>query len=363
MTAARLPLSALLSQAFVAFTIECDNEFEHRMPHRTTRFGASAGTSNPRAAPWLISMAMWAHCLRHVPQDGIPAADFAGRAGLSRRTAEMVLKRMGRWWGYLEIAPGPGQDRASAARSDWVVRPTPAGRRAREIWEPLPDLITARWRERFGATVGELRSALAALAGELDPSLPEFMPITSLGGDWRVRSGPVRARSEDPGFAASLPALLSRSLVAFALELERATGLSPVLGANVVRVLDDTGVPARRLSALTGLADMGIENSLSALRRRGYVTVETGRVARLTPEGVDARGAYDAAVGEVEGKWGRAAVRGPLEELLGCGVTPDSPLLAGLTPYPDGWRAQVPPPQTLPHYPFVSHRGGYPDGS
>jgi len=33
----RLPLSALLSQALVAFTIEFDKEFEHRAPHRNRR--------------------------------------------------------------------------------------------------------------------------------------------------------------------------------------------------------------------------------------------------------------------------------------------------------------------------------------
>ena len=32
--ASRLPLSALLSQVLVAFTIEFDNEFEHQMPTR-----------------------------------------------------------------------------------------------------------------------------------------------------------------------------------------------------------------------------------------------------------------------------------------------------------------------------------------
>src|SRR5262249_21409068 len=36
-----LPLSALLSQALVAYTIEFDNEAEHRLPHRTTSHGAS----------------------------------------------------------------------------------------------------------------------------------------------------------------------------------------------------------------------------------------------------------------------------------------------------------------------------------
>jgi hypothetical protein len=47
---------------------------------------------------------------------------------------------------------------------------------------------------------------------------------------------------------------------------------------------------------------------------------------------------------------------------------------AGLVPGPGGWRAHPPylrlteamiadPAGTLPHYPMVSHRGGYPDGS
>ena len=54
---------------------------------------------------------------------------------------------------------------------------------------------------------------------------------------------------------------------------------------------------------------------------------------------------------------------------------PDGPLIsAGLVPDPAGWRAHPPylrltqamiadPAGTLPHYPMVSHRGGYPDGS
>jgi hypothetical protein len=33
----RPPLSALLSQALVGYTVEFDNEAEHRLPHRTAR--------------------------------------------------------------------------------------------------------------------------------------------------------------------------------------------------------------------------------------------------------------------------------------------------------------------------------------
>jgi hypothetical protein len=34
-----------------------------------------------------------------------------------------------------------------------------------------------------------------------------------------------------------------------------------------------------------------------------------------------------------------------------------------MTPYPEGWRASVATSETLPHYPMVLHRGGYPDGA
>ena len=43
--------------------------------------------------------------------------------------------------------------------------------------------------------------------------------------------------------------------------------------------------------------------------------------------------------------------------------TAGTPLFAWLEPYPDGWRASVRRPATLPHYPMVLHRGGFPDGS
>ncbi|MGI8715650.1 MAG: hypothetical protein ACR2NR_21210 [Solirubrobacteraceae bacterium] len=95
-----LPLSALLSQALVAFVIEFDNAFEHEMPHRTTNHGASADSPD---APWLVSLAMWVHCMRDVPSEGIGTRDLARAAGLDARGARMVFKRMSRWWGYLEI--------------------------------------------------------------------------------------------------------------------------------------------------------------------------------------------------------------------------------------------------------------------
>ncbi len=361
----------LMSQTLVAFTIEFDNEFEHRMPHRTTKYGTTPGASN---APWLVSMAMWVHCMRHVPAGGIRAADLARQSLLAPKSAEIIIRRMSGWWGYLRVAPDPADSRDTQPPSAWLVRPTPAGSRAQQVWEPLTDVIDARWRSRYGEReIDELRGALVAVVDQLDVALPDFLPIGQLLGSPRAaRSFPVpSARSELP-----LPALLSKTLLAFSLDFGREVDLPLELSANVVRVLDDEGVRVRHLSALAGVAEMGVENSLSVLQRRGYVSVVSdpsggrAKLARLTASGLRARSAYRDRVAAVTSEWEARfgtdvvrTLRDSLEALVGGGTAGDSPLAAALEPYPDGWRSQLPRPGALPHYPLVSHRGGFPDGS
>ncbi len=46
-----------------------------------------------------------------------------------------------------------------------------------------------------------------------------------------------------------------------------------------------------------------------------------------------------------------------------AGGTARGRLAAGLEPPPGGWPASLRSPATLPHYPMVLHRGGFPDGS
>ena len=93
-------------------------------------------------------------------------------------------------------------------------------------------------------------------------------------------------------------------------------------------------------------------------------------MARLTAQGHRAQCLHLELLDTVEDRWrdrfGRdtiGALRQPLEALaLGAGGQPP-PLFQALEPYPDNWRASVRPPRTLPYYPMVLHRGGYPDGS
>ena len=84
-----VPLPTLLSQPLIAFTIEFDNEAEHRLPHRTTRGGPSGGGRGP----WLVSQAMWANFMQFVGADGVPLREISDLAGLTNLAG---LER----WGY-----------------------------------------------------------------------------------------------------------------------------------------------------------------------------------------------------------------------------------------------------------------------
>jgi hypothetical protein len=152
----RFPWPALLSQVLVAFTIEYDNEFEHQMPHRTARGPAA----HSLRGPWLVSMPMWSNFMQFLPEAG---ASLRELADLPRLTNLAGLDR----WGYVVVEPDPVDGRPKPPRSNWVVRPTPAGRRAQELWRPLAGVIEQRWQERFGADdIGRLRHSLEGIVDQ-----------------------------------------------------------------------------------------------------------------------------------------------------------------------------------------------------
>ena len=360
--------SALLSQALVALTIELDNEAEHRLPHRTTHYG-SAGQGD---GPWLVSLAMFENCLRFVTDQPITVHELETLARTGTNLDGM------RRWGYLTIdgtaqkihqgRPGPGA----------VLRATARGLRARETWLPLPALIEERWRERFGAEpIGQLRRSLEAIAARLDPGLPDCLPIL---GQVLFSRGPDPAlppRPEPPDVATlPLSALLSRVLLAFALDYEAESAISLAVGANLLRVLGADGTRLRDLPPQTGISKEAVAWAMGVLIRARLAVEEPdpaanrGKVARLTPAGLRAQDLYLELLGTVEDRWTQrfgsdtiGALRQPLEALADGADGQPPPLFQALEPYPDNWRASVRPPRTLPHYPMVLHRGGYPDGS
>ena len=368
-TDSTLSLSALLSQALVAFTIECDNEAEHRMPHRTQDYGASAQGDGP----WLVSMAMYENCLKFVGEEPITVAELERLARTGTNLDGM------RRWGYITIdgtarkihktRPGPGA----------VLRATQRGLQARQVWTPIAGLTEQRWRERFGADqIGRIQDALREVAARLDPGLPDCLPILQANLTSRGPDSGLPPRPSGPADPNTLPlsALLSRLLLSFALDYERESALSLAASANLLRVLDEEGTRLRDLPAQSGISKEAVTWALGVLVRARLAAeasdpkASRGKVARLTPRGAAAQRAYRNLLAAIEERWRDhfgadtiAALRQPLEALATAKEGQRPPLFGGLEPYPDGWRARVRPPGVLPYYPMVLHRGGYPDGS
>ncbi len=361
-----LPLSALLSQALVAFTIECDNEAEHSLPHRTT----SHGPPRTGGGAWLVSLVMYENCLRYVTEEPLTVGELEALARTGTNLDGM------RRWGYVTIdgtakkihkgQPGPGA----------VLRATAAGLRARAVWAPLAGLIEQRWRDRFGADqVVGLRDALVPLVRQLDPGLPDCLPILPASLRSQVPALPPRPDPADPA-GLPLAALLARVLLSFAIEYESEAGQSLAAGATVLRVLGETGTRLRDLPSMAGISKEAASWALGLLTRAGLAAEEPdpaasrGKVARLTARGQRDQHRYHELTALIERRWqdrfgaeAPGAIRAALEPLATAHDGESPPLFGGLRPYPDNWRAQVRPPVTLPHYPMVLHRGGYPDGS
>jgi hypothetical protein len=364
-----LPLTALLSQALVAFTIEFDNEAELRIPHRTT------GHSEPGdRGVWLVSMAMWLNCMQYVTGEPMPVTELHRRARTGTNLDGM------RRWGYVVLESGSGGDPKRKPK-DLTIRSTRRGQQAQEVWRPLAAEIEERWRERFGAAgVDRLRAALAAVTAQIAVDLPDCMPILGYGL-FSARPGfASREPATEPGQSEqtlSLPVLLARVLLGFALRFEQHSKLSLAVCANLLRVLDTGGVLVKDLPARSGVSKEAIAMALGLLTKRDLAAVGAApggsrfKAARLTGRGQEGLWAYTDVMGQFDaraaGRLGADAVAGlraALEPLAGDPGDPaHAPLMAGLEPQPGNWRAGVRPPRTLPHFPMVLHRGGFPDGS
>lgn len=340
-------LSTMLSQVLVAYTIEADYEFESGMPHRTA-FSRASG--EPSSGPLLISLAQWANFLSLVPEEGISVSDLSERSGLRQLETSGMTR-----WGYVTIV-------------DKFVRQTSAGTQAAAVWQPVEDRIEQRWRERFGATaVDALRSSIAAATSDLPEVGPNYLPSVQ-HGLWTVR----QLRSDrDPALQAStLSAVLSRTLTVLAVAFERSSELSLAISANALRVLEP-GIAVREVARRAGIANEITEVSLGYLAKRGFAALSSdGRTKTASPTQAAAasREFTEARLTELDRRF--EGCREPLNLILD-----NIPALSeGLEPHPTSWRARPPylaqterilanPRTALPHFPIVTHRGGYPDGS
>jgi hypothetical protein len=322
-----------LSAAFVALVIEVDDASEAK-------------------GVWTVSTAMYRNCLQWLPAEGLGEAELLAVARTATDLNGMVR------WGYVEVDGG-------------IVRATRRGARALAGWVGVPERIEADWVERFGV---ELREVLVRLAEELDPGLPDTMPIVRHGWATRRDSEPERRPGPVAVADLGLDSLLARALTAFALEYEASGKISLALSANLLAVLGPEPVPLRDLPDLTGIHRAQIDNAVGYLGRAALAEVaptkgaKRGKSVALTPRGTKAKAAGEAKLARLEATWGErygttlARVREALAPIA-VGGGPDSPLVAGAVHPPGSWRAEAKPLARLPRFPLVTHRGGFPDGA
>jgi hypothetical protein len=267
----RLPLPTLLSHALVAFTIEFDNEFEHRVPHRTTNHGSTGSGSSP----WLVSMVMWLKFMRFVPVQGITVRELGRVTRSTDKEMRTWLTRLEKWWGYIVVEPNKLATPSTHPVLGSMVRPSPGGLKALETWQPLTGIIEKRWQVRFGkGVIGRLQKSLHAVVEQFDGNLPDCLPI--LGYDLlshcSAREPAVSARAAAAEY--TLPILLSKVLLAFAIEFESDAGMSLAIGANVLRTIGQEGVSIRDLPPLAGVSKEAVAISLGRLAERGLTVLQ-----------------------------------------------------------------------------------------
>ena len=305
----RIPLSTLLSQVLVAFVIEFDSEFEHLVPHRTTNHGSTGGSSS---VPWLVSMAMWMQFMRCVPEEGIPAKELCRQTRLSEKAFRMLLIRMSKCWGYVTV-------------SELFVRPTPGGLKAVQTWRPLTGIIKSRWRERFSPhLIDHLRDAMQSVVQKFAIDYPDYLPI--LGYELLCSLPDLRTQVADKAGSSSpsdeaLPILLSKLLLAFAVEFEHDSGLSLAVSANVLRLPGDEGTRVRDLPRLSGVSKEAIAMALRRAEECGLGVVRSespasrAKVFALTPKGRRARETYRQLPWNIEKGWKANVGKAEVEKL------------------------------------------------
>ena len=240
----------------------------------------------------------------------------------------------------------------------------------------------ASWTNVGGPGLGDdaverLHDALATVFVRLPIDPPAFLPVVFPTQNGRAEGAPPGPPSHGmDGGTADLITLLAGVLLAFTLDFEAESRLSLTIGANTLRVLGAGSTRLRDLPRLTGVSKEGNAMCTGFLVRRDCAVIEPdpaatrGKVVRLTDKGVKARANVERNLATTEDRWRKGfgagavdALRAVLEPLVGDGSLASSPLAAGLMPATGNWRASMRAPETLPHYPMVLHRGGFPDGS
>lgn len=289
---AGIPLSTLLAQALVAYTIEFDDLAEQRVLHGTT-VGGHAGIR--AGGVWFTSQVMWTNFIRHLDKKGRPVRDVQALACLSENAIKSRLHHL-EWWSYLTFAKDPKDTRAKPRYLDQLVMLTPNGEKAAKSWAPIGAEVDKRWNMRFGkAKLDPFVKALRRLVAAEAPDLPDFMPVVDYGDGMRATLVmPDESPARTPLAKLDISALVSRALLALTLEYEQSSEISLTAAANVLRVIDDGGTSLKELPLKAGVAKEGQNALVNFLKKKGLLSIgaDKAKTLKLTAKGKKERDDY-----------------------------------------------------------------------
>ena len=184
-----------------------------------------------------------------------------------------------------------------------TIRLTVRGMEVASRWPSLQCAAEERWGAAIGTEVTKnLRGSLQKIVAALPLEHPHY-PATYGAADASVTGGngqdwkAVPRESGDNVSDLSLSALLSQTLVAFAMHYEEKSPVALSLSARVIKRIPADG---RRLQELSDSVNV------SALHRHGFVRVSRrndNEIVHLTTRGCAVRDTYEERIKEVEREW------------------------------------------------------------
>jgi DNA-binding MarR family transcriptional regulator len=145
-----LPMSALLSQALIAFMIEFERDI------------ASKRNDSCESLP------MYSNVVRLLSEEGLPMRQLRARSGISNPAMSVLVKLLERY-GWVVVATYPANSRTK------LVRLTRQGRENGDECRRILAVAEQRWKAQFGGkTIRQLRESLEDLVGHLGAELPHF---------------------------------------------------------------------------------------------------------------------------------------------------------------------------------------------
>jgi hypothetical protein len=244
--------------------------------------------------PPFPSLDLWANLLRGLHPAAIDQRELPPILRLSKRAVRTRVTTAIRHGWVEELKIG---------RTQAIARLSSRGSEVAAGWKVLQQTAEANWRARTGQPLWDkLRASLEDVVAAFPLEHPHY-PASYGPADASITGGPgvdwkpVYRTGADPVSNLPLSALVSQTLVAYAMQYEEVSPVALSLSTSVIRRIPPEGLP---------LQELGRSPDLSALLRHGFVRTvgPSGKeIACLTAHGLEVKREHETRIHAVEAEW------------------------------------------------------------